>query len=95
MIELKKIFGKKRFWVVAIVAFILLIFLFDQNSPLNRYRLKQQIRELEQQKTYYQQRIAEDSALIERLKNNAFLEQYAREHYLMKRQGEELYVIQK
>jgi len=93
MIEIRKILKERRFWMIATAVFILLIALFDQNNLLNRYRLKQQIRELEQQKTYYLQRIAEDSTLIEMLRNNAFLEQYAREHYLMKKQGEELYVI--
>jgi len=94
MIEMRKILKERRFWVIVIAVFILLIALFDQNNNLvNRYRLTQQIRELEQQKAYYQQKIATDSALIEMLRNDAFLEQYAREHYLMKRQGEELYVM--
>ena len=30
---------------------------------------------------------------LENLKDDAFLERYAREHYLMKRQGETIYII--
>ena len=91
--EIRKFLNDKRFWLIMLVFFILLIAIFDQNNLLYRYRLRQQMRELEQQKAYYQQRIAEDSALIENLKNDAFLEQYARERYLMKKQGEEIYVM--
>ena len=83
----------RRLWLITIAVFLLLITVFDRNNLLDRWKLKQQIRELERQRTYYLEKIAEDSTLIERLKNDAFLEQYAREHYLMKRQGETIYII--
>ena len=93
--EIRNFFNDKRLWFVTLAIFILLIAVFDQNNLLYRFQLKQQIRKLEEQKSYYQQKIAEDSTLIERLKNDAFLEQYARENYLMKKGGEEVYVIAK
>ena len=71
----------RRLWLITIAVFLLLITVFDRNNLLDRWKLKQQIRELERQRTYYLEKIAEDSTLIERLKNDAFLEQYAREHY--------------
>ena len=42
---------------------------------------------------HYQQKITQDSTILENLKDDAFLERYAREHYLMKRQGETIYII--
>ena len=83
----------RRLWLITIAVFLLLITVFDRNNLLDRWKLKQQIRELERQRTYYLEKIAEDSTLIERLKNDAFLEQYAREHYLMKRRGEQIYNV--
>ncbi len=56
-------------------------------------RLKQKINELEAQKDYYQNKITEDSTILENLKDDRFLEQYAREHYLMKREDETIYLL--
>ena len=34
-----------------------------------------------------------DSTVLENLKNDRYLEQYAREHYLMKRKEETIYLV--
>ena len=44
-------------------------------------------------KERYQQKITQDSTILENLKNDDSLERYAREHYLMKRKGETIYII--
>lgn len=75
--------------------FVLLLIFFDRNSVIERASLKQKIRELEQQKAYYQERIAEDSTIIERLKDDDFLEEFARGKYLMKKDGDVVYRIEK
>lgn len=85
----------KRLWLITIAIFILLITVFDKNNLIESYKLKDKIKELEVQKRYYQNKITEDSTIIENLKNDAYLEKYAREKYLMKRDGEQIYVIQK
>ena len=48
---------------------------------------------LEEQRDYYLQKIAEDSTILENLKDDRYLEQYAREHYLMKRKDETIYLL--
>ena len=48
---------------------------------------------LEREKALYEEKIARDSALIEQLKQDDFLEQYAREHFHMQRKGEKVYII--
>ncbi len=90
---LKKILKDQRLWVISIVIFVLLITVFDKNNLIEAWRLKQDLNELEAQKKYYQDKIYQDSTLLENLKDDAFLEQYAREHYLMKRDGEVIYVF--
>lgn len=90
-----KIWRDKRLWIVTIVAFAVLLVFFDRNNLIDRNKLKHQIRELEGQRDYYLGRIAEDSLVIERLKDDAYLEQYAREHYLMKRDSDVVFVIER
>ncbi len=88
-----KFFKDRRLWVITIAAFLLLIVVFDKNNMIDAWRLRQEIRQLEIQRDYYLERIREDSTLLEHLKNDAFLEQYAREKYLMKRDGETIFIM--
>ena len=43
---------------------------------------------------YYRERIARDSALIEQLQYDDYLEEYARENYHMQRRNEHVYIIE-
>ena len=88
-----KFFKDRRLWLISIVVFGLLIVVFDKNNLIEAWRLKQKINALEVQETYYRQKIAEDSTGLENLKNDRYLEQYAREHYLMKRKEETIYLV--
>lgn len=88
-----KVLKDRRLWVITIAVFILLLSVFDKNNLLDRWKLNKSIYALEQQRDYFLERIAEDSTLIENLKNDQFLERYAREHFLMKRDNEQIYII--
>ena len=88
-----KFFKDRRLWLISIVVFGLLIVVFDKNNLIEAWRLKQKINALEVQETYYRQKIAEDSTVLENLKNDRYLEQYAREHYLMNRKEETIYLV--
>ena len=90
---LGKFFNDRRLWLITIAVFILVITVFDKNNLIEAWRLKQKINELEAQKDYYQNKITEDSTILENLKDDRFLEQYAREHYLMKREDETIYLL--
>ena len=79
-----KFFKDRRLWLISIVVFGLLIVVFDKNNLIEAWRLKQKINALEGQETYYRQKIAEDSTVLEK---------YAREHYLMKRKEETIYLV--
>ncbi len=79
---------------MTIILFVIFIAFFDPGRNLiDRMRLKEEIKELEGQRDYYQQKIISDSTLIENLKDDDFLEQYAREKYLMKREGDVVYIV--
>lgn len=91
---MNKILKDRRLWIVTIIVFIVFLAFFDPGrNLLDRVRLKEDIRGLEVQKEYYLERIREDSALIENLKDDDFLEQYAREQYLMKGDGDVVYIV--
>ena len=90
---LGKFFTYRRLWLITIAVFILLRTVFYKNNLIEAWRLKQKINELEAQKDYYQNKITEDSTILENLKDDRFLEQYAREHYLMKREDETIYLL--
>lgn len=91
---MNKILKDRRLWIVTIIVFIVFLAFFDPGrNLLDRVRLKEDIRGLEVQKEYYLERIREDSALIENLKDDDFLEQYAREQYLMKADGDVVYIV--
>ncbi|WP_300284491.1 septum formation initiator family protein [uncultured Alistipes sp.] len=88
-----KFFNDRRLWVITIAVFVLVVAVFDKNNLIEAWRLRQKINELEAQKEYYQQKITEDSTILENLRDDDFLERYAREHYLMKRKDETIYLL--
>ena len=56
--------------------------------------LRHRISLLEEQRDLYQNRITEDSTMLERLNYDEFLEQYARERFHMQRANEYIYIIE-
>lgn len=90
-----RIVKDRRLWILTMAVFVLLLLFFDRNNVMDRIRLKNRIKELEVQRDYYLERIREDSIVIERLKDDDFLEKYAREHYLMKKEDDEVFIITK
>ena len=89
---MKKGFGRK-FWIGAAMLVILLMLLAAGRNLIHALKIRGQIKELEQEKALYEEKIVRDSTLIERLKEDDFMEQYAREHYHMQRKGEKVYII--
>lgn len=70
-----------------------MIFL-DSNSWLIHYELDQELEELEENKAYYQNEIANDKTIIEQLQDSMEIEKFARQKYFMKRADEDIYIIE-
>lgn len=84
----------KRFWIVmTCIILVFTVFVVGRNL-LHAVRIRHQIAGLEREKWEYLRRIAEDSLLLERLRYDDCLEEYAREHYRMQRRGEEVYILE-
>lgn len=67
---------------------------FDTNSWLIHQELDQEIEELESNKEYYIKEILKDQKDIKVLKDSGELEKFAREEYFMKRDDEEIFIIE-
>ncbi len=70
-----------------------MIFL-DNYSLLDHRILDKEINELEDNKDYYKDEIKKDQQKIKLLKNPDQIEKYAREKYYMKRDSEDIYIIE-
>ena len=66
----------------------------DNTSYMDHRVLNNQIDELESNKKYYQDEIKKDEENIKLLKNPDQIEKYAREKYYMKRDSEDIYIIE-
>lgn len=67
---------------------------FDTNSLLMHFELNKKIKKLENQKTYYQNEIKKDRASINEIESDSGIEKYAREKLFMKKENEEIFLIE-
>ncbi len=81
-------------YVIVLLFFIVWMLFLDNTSHMEQRVLNEQIDELEDNKEYYQSEIKKDSKSIKNLKNPAQIERYAREKYYMKRDSEDIYIIE-
>lgn len=82
-------------YILTLLVFFIWILFFDQNNLVDRYVSSRNIRQLERDKKYFIERIREDSTRLNQLRtDNDNLEKFAREQYLMKRENEEIFIIE-
>lgn len=85
----------RNFYFVTGTTFILWMIFLDSNDLVNRYRLSAKLRSLENEREYYQEKIKEVEKDREELMGTPeLLEKFAREKYLMKKQSEDIFVIE-
>lgn len=81
-------------YVLVLALFIAWMVFLDNYSLLDHRILNKEIKELEDNKKYYQDEIKLDEEKIKLLKNPDQIEKYAREKYYMKRDSEDIYIIE-
>ena len=81
-------------YILVLTIFVIWMAFFDTNSLLIHRELHQEINKLEQQKEFLQQEIEKDKELLNELKDPKALEKYAREKYYMKKENEEVFLIE-
>ena len=81
----------RRFWILLTAGIVVFsVFVIGRNAV----KIKRQINGLERQYDFYVEKIAQDSTLLERLRYDDYLEEYAREHYHMQRRNEHVYILE-
>ena len=81
-------------YVLVLLVFIVWMLFLDNYSYLDHRLLNNQIDELNRQKEYYKKEISNDQINIKQLKDPAQIEKYAREKYFMKKDSEDVYIIE-
>lgn len=75
------------FFIIAIVGFV------DDNSFWNRHKRNLEIEKLRAETDLYQQKYEDDTRRLQALEKHDNVERLAREKYLMKRDGEDVYIF--
>ncbi len=84
----------KNKYILTLIIFLVWILLFDSNNLVDRFSQMKTLKQLKEDKAYYQDRIEEDSKKLNELQtDNENLEKFAREQYLMKKEDEEIFVV--
>ena len=81
-------------YILVLTIFVIWMAFFDTNSLLIHNELQQEINKLEQQREFLQQEIDKDKQLLKELRNPEAMEKYARENYYMKKDDEEIFLIE-
>ena len=81
-------------YILVLIFFLIWMLFLDNYSYLEHRVLNQEIDEIEDNIDYYKSEIKKDSASIKHIKNNDRVEKFAREKYYMKRENEDIYIIE-
>lgn len=85
----------RNFYIVGILSFLVWMTFLDSNDFISRFKMGAKLRSLENEKEYYLEKISEvEKDRKELLTNKELLEKFAREKYLMKKETEDIFIIQ-
>jgi cell division protein DivIC len=88
----KPIFNK---YLIALVGFLVWIMFFDENNLSQHQQNRQELALLQEQVSFYKQKIEADKRKLYELQtNDANLEKFAREQFLMKKANEDIFLIE-
>ena len=84
----------KSTYGIIIILFIIWMIFFDSNSLIIHNELNNDINELYEQKSYYEKEIVKDNIELKLIQSDSGLEKYAREKLFMKKDNEEVFLIE-
>ena len=85
----------RNFYFVTGFTFLIWMVFLDSNDLINRFRLSAKLRTLENEREYYHEKIQEvEKDRQELMGTTELLEKFAREKYLMKKQSEDIFIIE-
>ncbi|MGJ8592617.1 MAG: FtsB family cell division protein [Aquaticitalea sp.] len=84
----------KNLYILIFVVFVVWMLFFDANSWLIHRELNADMDDLQIEKEYYQKEIEKDNKAIKELSTEEGTEKLAREKYYMKKENEDIYIIE-
>ncbi|MAT90469.1 MAG: septum formation initiator [Flavobacteriaceae bacterium] len=81
-------------YVLILIVFVIWMLFFDTNSYIIQKELDDDIEALEESKEFYQSEIDEDKKFLEKMKDSDELEKFAREKYYLKKENEDIFIIE-
>jgi cell division protein DivIC len=81
-------------FVIIFIPFMIWMLFFDENSYLIHREFNKEIEALESTITFYEEKLSSDKKMIKNLQDSLELERFAREKYLMKKENEDIYIIE-
>ena len=81
-------------YVLILIVFIIWMLFFDENSYLVHRKFNAEIEKLETRNSFFKHAIKKDKKTITTLQDSLQLEKFAREQYLMKKENEDIYIIE-
>ena len=82
-----------KYLLISLLFGVWMLFL-DNYSYMDQRQINNQIDELQDNKKYYQDEIRKDNQSVKLLKNQDQVEKYAREKYHMKKDSEDVFIIE-
>ena len=92
--KLKIPFYLKNTYVIILLFFIVWMVFFDSNSTLVHLELNEQINDLKKETQYFKNEIKKDNKELSKIQSDSGLEKYAREELFMKRDNEDIFIIE-
>jgi cell division protein DivIC len=85
----------KNKYLLAIVFFAVWLTFFDRYDLITQSEFRNELNDLRTERKYYLQEINKNNEIMNALKNDSIaLEKFAREKYLMKKDNEDIFVIE-
>lgn len=84
----------KNIFVIIFIVFAVWMLFIDANSLIIHHELNEDISDLEKEKEYYNKEIQIDKKAIKELSTEDGIEKLAREKYYMKKDNEDIYIIE-
>lgn len=81
-------------YVLILLLFIVWMLFFDTNSYLIHNELDNEIEALEDNAEFYNKEINSDKTFIKKMQDSDQIEKYAREQYYLKKENEDIYIIE-
>lgn len=84
----------KNKYFITIAALTVWLLFFDRNDVFSQYDRHKEVKKLEAEHEYYRNEIARNRKEgVELQSNPKLLEKFGREHYLMKKDNEDIYLL--